>query len=223
MALLAPILSMSDNEALERAAQELRGGSLVAFATDTVYGVGALPMPEAARALYEAKGRPQDKPLPLLLASADLLPEYAENVPAVVRQLTSVYWPGPLTIVIPGKPEIARTLGARDGSVGIRVPEHPGLLRLLDLCGGALAVSSANRSGQDEVLSAWEAQEQLGTHLALILDGGPSRNPFPSTVVDVRPSPPVILRAGPIAAGVKTLLQSPLTPKQTSTQEGSSA
>jgi ribonuclease PH len=206
MATQSPVLPMSDPEALERAAQELLGGGLVAFATDTVYGVGALPTPEGAAALSAAKGRPRDKPLPLLLASEDLLPRYAEDVPPIVRQLTSAYWPGPLTIVLRGRDEIARVVGSRDGSVGVRVPEHPELLQLLSLCGGALLVSSANRSGDDEALSAWEVQEQLGPHLALILDGGPSRNPFPSTVADARTEPPTIVRPGPVAPGVEALI-----------------
>ena len=209
MASMAPVLPMTEPDALAQAARELREGALVAFATDTVYGVGAPPTPAGARALYAAKGRPQDKPLPLLIASADLLPTYCVEMPPIASELAAAHWPGPLTLVVPGDRELARTLGSEDGSLAVRVPDNPQLRQLLALCGGALAVTSANRSGEDEALSAWEAEEQLGPRLSLILDGGPSRNPFPSTIVDVRPSPPVLVREGLIGAKVLALLSPP--------------
>ena len=203
---MAPILPMFRDESLRAAARELAEGGLVAFATDTVYGVGALPSPRSARRVFEAKGRPGDKPLPLLLAGAALLDKYSVHVPAAARALADAYWPGPVTIVVQGRPAASKAVGSRDGGIGVRVPNHEPLLRLLAACGGALAVSSANRSGEPEALSAGEVEEQLGAHVALILDGGPSRNPIPSTVVDVRPAEPVILRSGLVEGGVRAAL-----------------
>lgn len=208
MTRMAPVLPMSEPDALAEAARELRDGGLVAFATDTVYGVGALPTGRAAAALYAAKGRAPSKPLPLLVASAELVTTYAAGLSPAGAALAAAYWPGPLTLVLDGRTDLAAILGSRDGSIGVRVPDHAPLRRLLELSGGALAVSSANRSGGDEATSAWEAEEQLGEHLALILDGGPSRNPFPSTVVDVRADPPVILRQGLAGHGVRDLIAS---------------
>lgn len=208
MSAVAPVVPMADPDALEYAARELAGGGLVAFATDTVYGVGALATSEGARALFRAKRRPHDRPLPLMLASAELLEERASDVPPAARALAERFWPGPLTLVLPARAELAGGLGSRDGSVGFRVPDHALLRRLLELCGGALAVTSANRSGGAEPMSAWDVAEQLGSRVDLILDGGEARTPFPSTVVDARRRPPAVLRSGLIAARVEELLAS---------------
>ncbi len=203
---MALILSMADEVALHRAARVLRSGELVAFATDTVYGVGALPTSEGTAAIFRAKRRPPDKPLPLLLSDSDLLDTYALEVPALAREAARRYWPGPLTLVLAGQPAVASSLGSKDGSVGFRVPRHPSLLKLIDLCGGALAVTSANLSGAGDALSAQAVDEQIGDVVTLILDGGAAPVPVPSTVLDLRVHPPRLLRRGTIGEEVETLL-----------------
>ncbi len=205
---MALILPMGDEDALHRAACALRSGELVAFATDTVYGVGALPTTEGTAAIFRAKRRPRDKPLPLLLSHSDLLDTYALEVPALALEVARRYWPGPLTLVLAGQPEIARIVGSSDGSIGFRVPRHPALQTLIDLCGGALAVTSANLSGAGDALSAEGVAAQIGDVVSLILDGGVAQIPVPSTVLDLRVQPPRLLRRGTIAEELETLITS---------------
>ncbi len=197
---------MHNSDTLVEAASLLQQGRLVAFATDTVYGIGALPVPDATAAIFAAKGRPTGRALPLLLAKADEAPRHGAQVPESALLLTSTYWPGPLTLVVPATEDLARALGAENPSAGIRVPKHDPLRELLRLAGGALAVSSANRSGETESLSAEEVQRALGAHVVLILDGGQSQTHLASTVVDVTTEPPRILRAGSLAAELSRLL-----------------
>jgi L-threonylcarbamoyladenylate synthase len=199
---VADILPITDRGALARAAAEAGRGNLIAFPTDTVYGVGALPTEEGVARIYAAKGRPPTKPVPLLLADLERVGEYAVSVPESARDLIRRHWPGPLTLVLPGRPELAAALGSRDGSIGLRAPDHPPLQALLRACGGALAATSANRSGHPEATSAEEADRALGDHLALVLDGGVLQGGRASTVVDLTTHPPRILRPGPLVAAL---------------------
>ncbi len=205
---MALILPMGDEDALHRAARALRSGELVAFATDTVYGVGAVLTTEGTAAIFRAKRRPPDKPLPLLLSHSDPLATYALEVPDFAREVARRYWPGPLTLVLAGQPEIARIVGSSDGSIGFRVPRHPTLQTLIGLCGGALAVTSANLSGAGDALSAEGVAAQIGDVVTLILDGGVTPVSAPSTVLDLRAHPPRLLRRGVIGEELETLITS---------------
>ena len=187
---------MADATARQSAARLLATGGIVVFPTDTVYGLGARPAPEAVRELYLVKGRPPTKPIPLLLANADDLEHYSSETSDLTRLVVSAYWPGPLTIVLRARLEIALAVGSPDGTVGFRVPAHDGLRDLIEVCGGALAVTSANRSGEPETRSATEARDQLGSVVPLVLDGGHATLAAPSTVIGVRGDEITLLRDG---------------------------
>ncbi len=192
------LLPMADATARQSAARLLAAGSVVVFPTDTVYGIGALPAPEAVQELYLVKGRSPAKPIPLLLANADDLERYSLETSNLLRSIVAAYWPGPLTIVLRARSEIALAVGSTDGTVGFRVPAHDDLRDLIDLCGGALAVTSANRSGEPETRSASEARDQLGSVVPLVLDGEKAGLAAPSTVIGVRGDEINLLRNGPL-------------------------
>lgn len=192
----APVLQMHDPTALRMAAANIRAGMVVVFATDTVYGIGTLPTQAATLEIFRIKGRPPDRPLPLLLAEAEQASQYGITMSEAARSLSERWWPGPLTLVVRAATDVASALGSQDGTVGVRVPNHEPLRSLLNLCGGALAVTSANRSGEDPALSAEEAQHALGDQVSLILDGGPSHTPVPSAVVDATGPQLRVLRPG---------------------------
>lgn len=179
------ILPMADDEVLQQAAHEILAGGLVAFATDTVYGVGAVPTPAGISTLQEAKRRAPDRPISLLLAHVDSLSQYASHPPPLAVALAERFWPGALTIVVPGRAGMGAMLGSSDGTVGLRVPDHPRVARLLSLCGGVLAVTSANRSGQPAPRTAADVERELGGEVELILDGGVEGAESASTVVAV--------------------------------------
>jgi L-threonylcarbamoyladenylate synthase len=190
------VMAMADAGARQSASRFLAAGSVVVFPTDTVYGIGALPTPDAVQELYLVKGRPPTKPIPLLLANASDMERYSPETSDLFRSIVAAYWPGPLTVVLRARSEIALTVGSTDGTVGFRVPAHDDLRDLIDLCGGALAVTSANRSGEPETRSATEARGQLGSAVPLVLDGGHATGAAPSTVIGVRGDEVTLLRNG---------------------------
>lgn len=192
-------LSAQDDRHLARAAELLLAGRLVVLPTDTVYGLAALPTREGVAAIRAAKGRPADKPIPLLASDATRLAELGVVLTAEAAQLAARYWPDPLTLVVNAPTELAQALGAADGTAGVRVPDHTALRRVIEMCGGALAITSANRSGDPEARSAAEAALALGAAIAAVVDGGPSGAGEPSTVVHCAGGPPQILRAGSLA------------------------
>jgi tRNA threonylcarbamoyl adenosine modification protein (Sua5/YciO/YrdC/YwlC family) len=181
--------SAADTQKMRRAAEMLRAGELVAFPTETVYGLGAdAGNPEALAALARAKGRPPDKPFALLVPTAEQAESLAAAFPRVARKLARLYWPGPLTLVLPR---------AGTGTMGVRVPEHPVARGLLAQCGFPLAAPSANRSGTPEPLDAERVLADLDGAISLVLDGGRAWHGRPSTVVQVnKEGPPKLLRQG---------------------------
>jgi L-threonylcarbamoyladenylate synthase len=193
------IITAQDPQAVRYAADVLRHDGLVAFPTDTVYGVGALVFREAAvQRLYRVKGRSTDKAIAVLVAQpADLL-NVAGTLTASARQVAQKFWPGPLTLVVARHPRLPKAVSGLP-TVGVRQPDHPVMAQLLALT-GPLAVTSANRSGEPNTLTAQEVLAQLDGRIELILDGGRVNGGIPSTVVDVTGSEPVILRAGPVTA-----------------------
>jgi L-threonylcarbamoyladenylate synthase len=184
---------------LRRAAELLRAGELVAFPTDTVYGVGAVVWDAGAvRKLYEAKLRPADKAIPVLLADAQDLALVAGALPPAVLRLAGRHWPGPLTIVVPRAAAVPDEVTAGGASVAVRVPDHDLARALIRAAGAPLAATSANLSGQPSPVTAEEVVAQLGGRIPLVLDGGPCPGGVASTVVDLTGPAPVILRPGPL-------------------------
>lgn len=192
------ILDAHSPDSIERALIVLKSGGLVAFPTDTVYGVGSLAFDgKAVESIYLAKDRPIEKAIPVLLGDADDLDQVASEVPMMARRLAIRFWPGPLTLVVPKKLTLPESVSATN-TVGVRVPDHPAARALLRAA-GPMAVTSANISGQASPSTAEEVLAQLGGRIEVILDGGKTPGGVPSTLVDCTGSEPVILRAGPIA------------------------
>jgi L-threonylcarbamoyladenylate synthase len=186
--------------AVEQAAGLILAGRLVAFPTDTVYGVGSSIVDEGAiRRLFEAKERPLDKGIPILLADAEDVAQVANRVPGLARAFMARFWPGPLTIIVPRQPGLPAILAPGD-SVAVRVPDHSLARRFIRAAGGAVAATSANLSGQRPAQNAAEALAALDGRIAAVLDGGPVQVGQASTVVDCTVSPPRILRPGPVSA-----------------------
>ena len=158
--------------AVEEAAAALARGELVAFPTDTVYGLAAGH--DHLQKLYVAKDRPKEKRIPVLLSDATNLEASAMVTPAA-RALAEAFWPGPLTLVL---------VAPRRGTLAFRVPDHPIARRLIAACGGGLPVTSANRSGEGDCRTAKEVEDALGGRIAVILDGGRTAGDKPSTIVD---------------------------------------
>ncbi len=186
--------------ALEQALHVLQHGGLVAFPTDTVYGVGALAaLPLAVEQIYHVKGRPRSRAIPVLLDSAQSLEQVAEDIPPEVWSLARRFWPGPLTIVLRRSPSVPDVITAGGPHVAVRVPDHEFALRLLHAAGGVLAATSANLSGRPDPVTADEVLGYLKGRIDLILDGGRCPGGTPSTVVDVTGASPTIVRPGPIS------------------------
>jgi len=192
------ILSAQDPLALPRALEILKSSGLVAFPTDTVYGVGALAFDGAAVvSIYAAKDRPVGKAIPVLIGDADDMAKVSAKVPVIANKLAARFWPGPLTLVVLKNPDLPMAVSAGP-TVGVRVPDHPVARSLLRLA-GPMAVTSANLSGQPSPSTAQEVLVQLGGRIALILDGGKTPGGVASTVVDCVGAEPQVLRAGPIS------------------------
>jgi L-threonylcarbamoyladenylate synthase len=192
------ILSANSPQALSHALEILRDGGLVAFPTDTVYGVGALVFDEkAVQSIYAAKERPVEKAIPVLLGDAEDIGQVAEDIPLFATRLIERFWPGPLTVLVPKKISIPVVVSATS-TVGVRVPDHEAARGLLRLA-GPMAVTSANISSQPSPTTAEEVHQQLGGRIALIIDGGRTPGGVPSTLVDCTTNEIQILREGPIS------------------------
>jgi len=199
-------LSFCTADALARAAEDLKAGALVAFPTETVYGLGAdATNAEAVARIYQVKGRPADHPLIVHLADMQDISEWAAEIPDYAIKLARAFWPGPMTLILP-RTELAEDFitGGQE-TVGLRVPDHTLALALLNefqkVGGKGLAAPSANRFGQVSPTTALAVQEELGEYLDekdLILDGGPSSVGVESTIIDCTGNAPRILRPGAI-------------------------
>ncbi len=183
---------------IARAVEQLRAGDLVALPTETVYGLAADARNEAAVArIYGAKGRPADHPLIVHLASGAEVADYAAEVPAFAQRLIDAFWPGPLTLILPRRPEVAAAAAGGQDSIGLRCPSHPVANAVLKAFGGGLAAPSANRFGRVSPTTAAHVQEEFGPEL-LVIDGGPCEVGIESTIVDCTRGAPVLLRPGQI-------------------------
>lgn len=191
--------SSQEAASLLKAAEFLRSGELVAFPTDTVYGVGAICWDEAAVArLYTAKLRSLDKAIPILLADATDLALVARELPPLAVKLGEAFWPGALTLVVGKGPRVPAEVTAGGDTVAVRIPDHELTRALIRLAGAPLATTSANLSGEPAPVTAGEVAAQLAGRVAMILDGGRCPGGAASTVVDVTGPAPRILRPGPI-------------------------
>jgi len=196
---MARIVNADAEGALTEAVAVLRGGGVIVYPSDTVYGLGAAASDaQAVERVFAVKGRDTEKPLSLLLANAtDLAPLCADVSPAA-RTLAERYWPGPLTLVLRRSPAFrSAALGGGD-TVAVRVPDHPFLRDLIRALGEPITGTSANRSGRPACRSAQEAERELGDAADLIVDGGPSGIGPESTVVDLTRGLPLVLREGAI-------------------------
>ncbi|MFJ7736095.1 L-threonylcarbamoyladenylate synthase [Lysinibacillus sp. NPDC097287] len=178
----------------------LNAGEVVAFPTETVYGLGAIATDDkAVKKIFEAKGRPSDNPLIVHIGTKEEAELYIEEIPEAAKKCMDLFWPGPLTLVMNVKPNIlAKSVTAGLHTVGIRMPDHPVALQLLQQLKKPLAAPSANRSGKPSPTEAIHVEEDLQGCIPYILDGGSTGIGLESTVLDVTHEPPVILRPGGI-------------------------
>jgi L-threonylcarbamoyladenylate synthase len=207
------LATVTPSRDIDRAASALREGKLVAFPTETVYGLGADAQSVAAVArIFAVKRRPADHPLIVHIASADELPRWAVDVPPAARRLAAACWPGPLTLLLRKAPHVpSATTGGRE-TIGLRVPAHPIALELLRRFGGGIAAPSANRFGRVSPTSAAHVQADLGDDVDLLLDGGPCTIGVESTIVDLTHDAPLLLRPGGVTLEqLESLLQVPVS------------
>lgn len=182
---MAEILNLEcDDQAISRAVEALEGGGLIVFPTDTVYGVGAsVRRADGVGRLYHAKGRPLERAIPVLVSGSESVDELVQTVDDASRRLMGAFWPGPLTIVLPAAEWLPDEIVRGTGNVGLRMPDHPVALELIRRSGGALATTSANRSGERETRNAADADAEIGERVDLVLDAGTAPGGVPSTVV----------------------------------------
>ena len=185
---------------IARAVAALRSGDLVAFPTETVYGLGADASNDAAvRKVFEVKGRPTDHPLIVHIASASQLEDWAQSVSPAATLLADAFWPGPLTLLVERSDSVSPVVTGGRPTVGLRVPDHRVALELLQEFGGGVAAPSANRFGRVSPTTAAHVRADLGDDVDVVLDGGPCRVGVESTIVDLTGAHPVVLRAGGVS------------------------
>ena len=191
------VISAAHPEAIALACEVIRSGGLIAFPTDTLYGLGCDPhLPTAIQKIYAAKGRSASKAIPVLISRADQLESLVSGLPEQSTRLMERWWPGALTLVLPKNPDLPPDLTPYPG-LAVRMPDHPVALSLLDQT-GPLAVTSANLSDHENPQDAQGVLAQLDGVVDLILDGGSLLGGQASTIIDCMASEPKLLREGPI-------------------------
>lgn len=197
------MLDEKTRQNIRAAADVLLQGGIVAFPTETVYGLGAdASNPQALRRVFEIKGRPLDHPLIVHIGHASMLDYWADGIPDGARRLAARFWPGPLTLILPRRQHVSDAVTGGQDTVGLRVPDHPvalALLRSLGI-GKGLAAPSANRFGRISPTTAVHVRAELGEAAVMILDGGACRVGLESTIVSFATGSPVLLRPGGIPA-----------------------
>jgi len=196
---MASRLSLNLQEQVEKGVSILRNGGVIAYPTDTVYGLGAgIGFPRAIERIYAVKERPLSMPLPLLLDDVFQLTELADSVPPLARLLMEKFWPGGLTLVLPASSSVPDFITAGGKTVAVRIPDHPVPLALIKALGTPIVGTSANLSGQPSALTADEVYSQIGAKIDFVIDGGRCPGGKESTIIDVTGETPVILREGAI-------------------------
>ncbi|MGI6258344.1 MAG: L-threonylcarbamoyladenylate synthase [Anaerolineaceae bacterium] len=192
------ILSLQDPASLDKAVQLIQAGELVAFPTDTVYGLACSPFnPSSLEQIYQVKQRPEEKAIPVLVANLEQVAQVVKRIPPQAEGIMAEFWPGALTLVLPHKIDLPVQLSPYPG-LAVRMPRHQLALQILERT-GSLAVTSANLSAHSETLSAQDVYNQLKGRIPLILDDGSHPGGKASTVIDCMGAEPVLLRQGPIA------------------------
>jgi L-threonylcarbamoyladenylate synthase len=206
-------IAPANPESIQQCAQILRRGGLVAFPTETVYGLGADARNQAAVSrVFSVKRRPVNHPLIVHLANSSMMDDWALDIPATARVLTHAFWPGPLTIILRRSDRVIDAVTGGHDTVGLRVPSHPVALALLDEFGSGIAAPSANRFTQVSPTTAAHVFTDLGDEVDLILDGGPCRVGVESTIVDLSQEYPRLLRPGGISReALELVLDQPLS------------
>ena len=191
------LIKKTDKNSILQAAEILKGGGLVAFPTETVYGLGGIAtQPSAIEKIYAVKGRPSDNPLILHISDISMLSDLSEQLPRYTQHLIRAFWPGPLTLVVKKQSNLNF---ARDfDTIGVRMPKNEIALSLISGCGEAIAAPSANTSGRPSPTCAGHVAEDLGGKIEMILDGGFCEIGLESTVLDISGEIPVLLRPGAI-------------------------
>jgi L-threonylcarbamoyladenylate synthase len=193
-----PIVTQTE---INQAVVLLKQGKLVAFPTETVYGLGAdARNPQAIKQLFEVKGRSADHPVSVLLAEPAQIAEWATEMNVFAQRLAQHFWPGPLTLILPRVEQVSPLLTGGHPTIGIRMPNHPVTQKLLRAFGSGIAAPSANRFGGVSPTQAVQVKEALGDAVALILDGGDCTLGIESTIVDCSGEQPCITRLGALAA-----------------------
>jgi tRNA threonylcarbamoyl adenosine modification protein (Sua5/YciO/YrdC/YwlC family) len=185
---------------LEQAVQILKDGGLVALPTETVYGLAADSCnDQAVEAIYDAKGRAEDKPLSVLVIDMDMVETVCKNIPPTAYRLAEKFWPGPLTLVLHSTGEVAPAVTAGGETLGVRCPDHPLTLEVVKRLGHPLAAPSANPSGDPSPKEAKDVFSGLDGRIDAVLDGGACTVAIESTIVDLTSTTPRILRQGGLA------------------------
>lgn len=198
---MKPVPIVADDNAIGDATDLLRQGRLVAFPTETVYGLGAdASNPDAVAGIFNAKGRPADHPLIVHIADIDSLGDWARTVPETALKLAAHFWPGPLTMILNKQPQVSLVVTGGQQTVGIRMPNHPVALALLKNFGGGIAAPSANRFCRISPTQASHVYEELGNRVDMILDGGDCQVGVESTIIDLSGNMPRLLRPGQITS-----------------------
>ncbi len=178
----------------------LRAGQAIVFPTETFYGAGVDAMnPCAVDRLFELKGRDPDKPVALIAADLEMVTRVVKEFPPAARRLAREFWPGPLTMVLPARPEVPPALTNREGGIGIRISPHPIALELTRRLGAPLTATSANRAGEPPARTLTAAWEVFGSAIAAYVDGGTLNRSLPSTVIALEGERIRMLRAGAVA------------------------
>jgi len=190
----------TSSKAIENIQSVLNSGGVIAFPTDTFYGLGADPFnPDALSRIFQIKQRPADKPLLVLIHSLDQLADLTQEVTDSARQLIERFWPGPLTLIFKAATGLPDALTAGTSALGIRLPGHSFTRRLLETLDRPLTAPSANISGTQELKTAQEVARELGDELDLIVDGGPAPGGKVSTILDTTTNPPILIREGALS------------------------
>lgn len=186
-----------DTDVMEQAGKLIAEGELVAFPTETVYGLGGDALdPDASRKIYAAKGRPSDNPLIVHIADFDDMKRVAREVPEQAKKLADAFWPGPLTMIVWKSDAVPEATTGGMQTVAVRMPNHPVALELIRRSGCLIAAPSANTSGRPSPTEAQHVAEDLSGKIAMILDGGPVGIGIESTIIDLTEEQPMILRPG---------------------------